>query len=295
MAVDRLDPGGQGCRRAAGPGDAGSCRIVAWGALPTACCHFAHVVMVLAGVLGRRVHMPAPALSSLAHDEPLGVTGSVGVVPASRAGAGRGARHRADRGVPPLFRAPRPGTSIAVPQTPSRSTATNPCVAAEAPVVPAGRAGARRGARHRADPGVPLVQGPQAGHLDRRAPDAVPLAGHEPLRGAAAVRVVPGGRAVARRGARHRVDLGVHALVQGRQAGYLDRRAPDAVPLGWPRTPARCRGGPASPRRPRSCPPRRTTPRRPRRSRPCSGPPGRAPRSPCPRRRSARLATNPCR
>ena len=41
---------------------------------------------------------------------------------------------------------------------------------------------ARRGARHRADLGVPArVQGRQAGHLDRLAPDAVPLADHEPL------------------------------------------------------------------------------------------------------------------
>jgi hypothetical protein len=45
---------------------------------------------------------------------------------------------------------------------------------------------------------------------------------------AAAVPVVPDGRAVARRGARHRQDAGVPALVQCPQAGHRDRPAPQA-------------------------------------------------------------------
>ena len=96
-------------------------------------------------------------------------------------------------------------------------------------VEPAGRAVAWRGARHRADRGVPArIQGPQAGHLDRLAPGTVGLADHEPLLTVAADRVVPAGRAVSRRGARHRADMGV-TLVQRRQAGHLDRLAPRAA------------------------------------------------------------------
>src|SRR6185437_4279024 len=71
-------------------------------------------------------------------------------------------------------------------------------------VAAAGRAGACRGARHREDEGIPaLVQGSQAGYLDRLAPDAVLLEGHEPLGIAVAVRVGPSGGAVAGRAARH--------------------------------------------------------------------------------------------
>src|SRR6266568_626111 len=96
-------------------------------------------------------------------------------------------------------------------------------------VVPGGRAVARRSARHRDDAGRPArVQGGQAGHLDRPAPDAVPLADHEPLLMTVAVPVKPAGRAVAPRGARHREDLGPPALVQRPQARHLDRPAPRA-------------------------------------------------------------------
>ena len=95
----------------------------------------ARVVMVLAGVLGRRVSFPS-ALSGLIHDEPLGAIATIRVAPACRAAAARGARHREDRGA-------------------------------------------------RAH-----VEGTQAGHLDRPAPHAVPLDGHEPLL-TAAVRVAP--------------------------------------------------------------------------------------------------------
>ncbi len=65
-------------------------------------------------------------------------------------------------------------------------------------VGPAGHAGARRGARHRADADVPaLVQGRQAGHLDRAVPDAVRLGDDEPLVVKVPVLVEPAGRAVA--------------------------------------------------------------------------------------------------
>ncbi len=81
--------------------------------------------MVLAGVPGRRVPMPAAALPGLAHDEPLVVTAAALVNPAGRAAAGRG-HDTDDTPASPVFRAARPGTSIALPQTPFRSAATNP-------------------------------------------------------------------------------------------------------------------------------------------------------------------------
>ena len=56
------------------------------------------------------------------------------------------------------------------------------------------------------------------------------LAHDEPLGVMAAVPVGPAGRAAARSGARDRPDIGVFALVQGRQAGHLDRRTPAATP-----------------------------------------------------------------
>ena len=100
-------------------GGAGSCRMVAWGALLAG---FAVVSRRWSWSWpGWRVPRPAAALSGLAHDEPLVVTAAALVNP-----AGRGARHR----------------------------------------------------RH---PGVPRAQGRQAGHLDRLAPDPVPLGGHEPV------------------------------------------------------------------------------------------------------------------
>ncbi len=96
-------------------------------------------------------------------------------------------------------------------------------------VRPAGRAVASRRARHLGHVGVQAgVQRPQAGHLDRLAPGAVPLADHEPLSALRTVQVGPAGRAVARRRARHRPHLGVPGRVQRRQAGHLDRLAPGA-------------------------------------------------------------------
>ena len=66
----------------------------------------------------------------------------------------------------------------------SVSSKDAPLTAAAVGVEPAGRAVAGRAARHRQDPGVPArVQGRQAGHLGRPAPDTVPLDGHEPLPG----------------------------------------------------------------------------------------------------------------
>jgi len=51
---------------------------------------------------------------------------AVGVVAAGRAVARRAARHREEAGVRVLFRASRPGTSVALPHRPFRSSATNP-------------------------------------------------------------------------------------------------------------------------------------------------------------------------
>src|SRR5262249_6521626 len=61
------------------------------------------------GVPGRRGSMPAAALSSLAHDEPLEVMVAVGVGPAGRAGTRRGARHLADEGALALVQSPQAG------------------------------------------------------------------------------------------------------------------------------------------------------------------------------------------
>jgi hypothetical protein len=57
------------------------------------------------------------------------------------------------------------------------------------------------------------------------------LGGHEPLVVTGAAGVVPARGAGAGRGARYRSGVGVPALVQGRQAGYLYRRAPRAAVL----------------------------------------------------------------
>src|SRR5215469_11515455 len=93
-------------------------------------------------------------------------------------------------------------------------------------VGPADSAVARRAARHRSGEGSPArVQRARPGHLDRRAPGVVRLADHERLPVTMAVQVGPAGRAVAR-GTRHRVDPAYPALVQRRQVGHLDRRAP---------------------------------------------------------------------
>src|SRR5712691_10066744 len=119
-------------------------------------------------------------------------------------------------------------------------------------VDPAGRAFARRGARHRdhnrhGKPGLALVQGARAGHFDRLAPGAGALADHERLPVTGTVAVEPDGRAAARRGARHGAGLGVPALVQGARAGHLDRLAPDASrddgPSGGRRNLRWCRTG----------------------------------------------------
>src|SRR5450755_981915 len=187
--------------------------------------------MVLAGMLGRRGPCP-PALSGLAHDEPLEMTltAVVLVVPAGRAGARWGARHRADVGVPALVQGPQAGHLDRLAPAAVPLDGHEPLqVLTSVGVIPGGRAVAPRAARHRPNRGAApaLVQGPEAGHIDRLAPDAVLLVDHEPL----TVRVVvPAGRAVARGSARHRVDRGV-LVAQGRQAGHLDRLAPDAVTL----------------------------------------------------------------
>src|SRR6185437_5410893 len=102
--------------------------------------------------------------------------------------------------------------------------------------VPAGPAIARRGARHRGDRGRSArVERRHARRLDRLAPGAVALAGHERLPVPQAVLVEPAGDAIAGR-ARYRGDLGdrvesPEARVQRRQAGYFYRLAPGAVSL----------------------------------------------------------------
>src|SRR5262249_57418689 len=94
---------------------------------------------------------------------------------------------------------------------------------------PAGTAVARRGAGPRADlREVALVEGGGAGNLDGVMPGPVPLIDDHQLFVAAAVGVPPAGAAVARRTARHRVDLRV-ALVERGGAGNLDGFTPGPV------------------------------------------------------------------
>src|SRR6266571_2367895 len=98
-------------------------------------------------------------------------------------------------------------------------------------VGPAGATVARRGARHRIGRSpAALVEGGGAGDFLGGAPGAVRLADDKRLL-AGAVGVEPAGAAVARGGARHRVERGEPALVEGGGAGGLPGGAPGAVLL----------------------------------------------------------------
>lgn len=66
-----------------------------------------------------------PGADRFADHECLEVTGAVRVVPADGAVARRGARQRVDARIPPAFRVPEPGTSIALRHMPFVSLATN--------------------------------------------------------------------------------------------------------------------------------------------------------------------------
>src|SRR6266851_2756805 len=134
----------------------------------------------------------------------------------------------------------RPGPHVRMPGMPDTGTGVAGArallgdeplegVAAGLLVVPAGHAAARRGARHRADAeNRALVQGTQAGHGGLLAPDAVLLADQE-RRVVTAVIVGPAGGAVARRGARHRVNRPAPWDVQ--VAGDFPGASPAAVHL----------------------------------------------------------------
>jgi hypothetical protein len=180
--------------------------------------------------LGRAPRSPCP--SGCAARRPRIPEGRGSGSPRRPRAARRAARHRQAPGVP-LAQDPQAGyrgrlAPAAVPLDGHKPQG----VLAAVGVAPDGRAAARPGrttptTRRRPCP----CQGRQAGHLDRRAPDAVPLDGHEPPPAQVTVAVVPASRAAARRGARNRADLGLPAGVQGRQAGHRARRALAAVPL----------------------------------------------------------------
>ena len=124
-----------------------------------------------------------------------------------------------------------PGTSSAVPQVPPVSRDDERLlVAGGVAVVPAGAAVARRGARHRQDhrAGAAGVECGRPGDLLGVAPGPAGFGDDERLLVAGGgVGVVPAGAAVARRGARHRIDLRVSPGVEGRGAGHLFRSPPD--------------------------------------------------------------------
>src|SRR5262249_17032560 len=115
--------------------------------------------------------------------------GAVPVEPDGRAAAPRGARHRADLGLPALLHARHarhlpclaPAAVLLADHEPP-SVGDIVRILTVIPVVPAGRAVARRGTGHGQDLGVAArVQGPQAGHLDRAPPAALLLDLYEPL------------------------------------------------------------------------------------------------------------------
>ncbi len=161
------------------------------------------------------------------------LAGAVCVVPARAAVARRGARHRGDASEP----APVEGRGAGhldggVPGAVDLADHERLGAAGAVCVVPARAAVARRGARHRGDVSEPApVEGRGAGHLDGGVPGAVHLADHERLEVAGAVCVEPARAAVARRGARHRADFSIPALVEGGGAGHLDGGVPGAVDL----------------------------------------------------------------
>src|SRR5215467_9557019 len=172
----------------------------------------------------------SPGPVRLADHECLIVARGLAVLAAGRAVACRGARHRGNLRVPASVQVCRDflgGAPAAVP------LADGKCLRAAGGVSgikPASGAAARRGARYRLEAGVrALLQGRQAWYLDGLTPDAALLGGHKAVLMAAAVGVEPDGRAGAPRRARYRDDLGVPALVQGRQARHLDRLAPATV------------------------------------------------------------------
>src|SRR5258707_4115955 len=164
---------------------------------------------------------------ALLGDDPLeAVAAGLLVVPAGHAAARRGARHRADAENRALVQGTQAGhggllapDAVLLPD--------HPRPAAAAVVAAAGRAVARRGARHRGEAGV-AGHLAQAGHVDPLAPDAVLLADQE-RHVVTAVIVGPAGGAVARRGARHRVNRPAPWDVQ--VAGDFLVAPPAAIPL----------------------------------------------------------------
>src|SRR6185437_958618 len=187
------------------------------------------------GIEGRQagyLDRVAPGAVLLADDEALLVALAVLVVPAGHAVARRTARHRPHLGGPAGVQRTEawyldglgPG---AVLLADDESLPVTMAV----DVAAAGRAAACRRARHRVDPAARRGQGGQAGYLDRLAPGAVPLAGHEALPVSLAILEVPSGPAVAGREARHRGDPGRSAGIERRYAGRLGRLAPGAVSL----------------------------------------------------------------
>src|SRR5215475_13208524 len=127
------------------------------------------------------------------------VAGALRVVAAGRTGPWRYARDRADPGVPAGVHGGQAGhLDRSVPHALPFADHEPLRVTAAVRVAAAGRAVARRRARHPYDPGIPArIQFAQAGHLDHLAPHAAPLADHEPLRMTVAVHVPPDRRAVA--------------------------------------------------------------------------------------------------
>ena len=170
------------------------------------------------------------------------MAGAVGVEPAGAAVARRPARQRVDElervGVEAgTGHLPGPPPAAVVLADDERAQ-----VVRAAGVGPGGGAVTRRPARHLlvTDRGIAAdVERRQGRDRLRGAPAAVCLADDERLHVARGVGVISAAAAVARRGARHRGDVGIPAGVERRQAGHFPSGAPGTA---WGAGPGR-RGG----------------------------------------------------
>src|SRR5260370_585203 len=161
------------------------------------------------------------------------MAGTVPVVPAGAAVGRRGARHRGDSGIPALVEGRGAGDLLrGMPGAVGLAGDERLVMTGRKSVVYGNAVDAGGGRLHRKEHGAPaLVEGLGAGDLLRGMLGADGEAGVERLSVAGVETGAPAGAAVARRGARHRGDRGVPALVEGRGAGDLLRGMPGAVGL----------------------------------------------------------------
>src|SRR5258706_301227 len=165
----------------------------------------------VAGAAARAAPPGAPPRSSPPPRQPRLPTAVI-VGPAGGAVARRGARHRVNRPAP--WDVQVAGDFLGASPAAIHLT-DHEHIVAGAVVAAANRAVARRAARYCVNESAQARAGVEVSrNFLGGAPAAAHLADHECLQAAGGVAgVVPAGRAIARRGARHRADPGVPALV----------------------------------------------------------------------------------